>query len=448
MRHSLRFSIAALFAFALAACSSNISQVQPATATQPVTVARGAVLSLRQVGTITKAQMTAGIAGSAISELGGAPECDVTLYAITYETIGAHGEPANTSEGFFVPAKGCTGPFPLVGYAQGTNVVKAQKITDPTSRNIEPVVIAAIYAAHGDAVAATEFLGLGYSTYRYQPYLVVSAEASAVIDSMRASRNAAKMLGIPLSSVVLLTGHSQGGQAAMGTQRAIEADEPGEFHLIAGAPSSGPYALVRTTLDGVAHPGMSAPIFSAYMLTAYQKTYGNIYTDPTQVFQNPYASGIDSLLPVDTYAEAAALNGKTLPRALSRLLQPAFMKSFTSDPKNGARIDMAKNDLLNGWTPVAPVALCGGSQDPVVEYENSKLAYAYFEKERVKVTLTDVNGLIPSTLPSSEYHDAVLLFCLTLNRVAILDKKPARARASVRMLPGSFSLHPGSDIPE
>jgi hypothetical protein len=442
-----RLLIAVPFACAFAACTSSVSQVQPATS-QPTSIARGAVLALTQVGTITKAQMTAGLVGSTISELGGPPKCDVTLYAITYETIGAHGEPANTSEAFFVPAKGCTGPFPLVGYAQGTNVVKAQKITNPTARNIEPVVIAAIYAAHGDAVAATEFLGLGYSTYPYQPYLVVSAEASAVIDSMRASRNAAKTLGIPLSSVVLLTGHSQGGQAAMGTQRAIEADEPGEFQLIAGAPSSGPYALEQTTLDGVTHPGMGAPTYSTYMLTAYQKTYGNVYTDPTQVFQNPYANGIDSLLPVDTYAEAAALNGKTLPRTLSALLQPAFVKSFMGNPKNGARVDLAKNNLLNGWTPVAPVALCGGSQDPVVDYENSKLAYAYFTKEGVKVSLTDVNGFIPASLPRSEYHDAVLLFCLTLNRVSILDKPPAGSHKLRKMLPGSFSLHPGNDLPE
>jgi Secretory lipase len=448
MRRSLLLSIAVLFAFVCAGCSSSsVTQVQPVTS-QPVTVARGAVLALTKVGTITKAQMTAGIAGSTIAEFGGPPQCDVTLYAITYETIGAHGEPANTSGAFFVPATGCQGPFPLVAYAQGTNVIRAQKITDPTARNIEPVVIAAIYAAHGDAVAATEYLGLGYSTYPYQPYLVVNSEASAVIDSMRASRNAAKTLGVPLSSEVLVTGYSQGGHAAMGTQRAIEADEPSEFHLIAGAPASGPYALEKTTVDGIAHPGMGAPTYSTYMLTAFEKTYDNVYTDPTQVFQNPYANGIDSLLPVNTYAEAVALNGKTLPLALSALLQPAFVKSFTTDPKNGARVDLGKNDLLNGWKPVAPVALCGGSKDPVVNYENSQLAYAYFQKEGVKVTLTDMNGYIPPTLPRSEYHDAILLFCLTYNRATFLDKKPNGAHTFRSMRAGTFSLHPGNAIPE
>jgi Secretory lipase len=434
---------AAPFAIALTACTSTVSGVQP-NLQPPVAVSRGAILSMAHVGTITKAQMSAGIVGQAITGTGGPPQCDVALYEITYETIGAHGEPANTSGGFFVPLKGCKGPFPLVGYAQGTNVVKAQKITDPTKRNIEPVVVAAIYAAHGDAVAATEYLGLGYSTYPYQPYLVVSAEASAVIDSMRAARNAAKVLGIPLSSTVLLTGHSQGGQAAMATQKVIEADEPGEFKLIAGAPSSGPYALEQTTVGGFNTPGLGATTYSTYMLTAYQLTYGNVYATPTDVFRNPYAKGIQTLLPVQTYAESRALNGKTLPLALTALLQPAFIKSFLNDPNNGARVDLAKNDLLDGWTPVAPLDLCGGSKDPVVNYENSKLAYRYFKKRGAKVTLTDVNAHIPSTLPVAEYHDAVLLFCLTLNRVGILDSGVRRTNGRPLAPLTSFQLHPGT----
>ena len=443
MRRPYAFSIVALFALCFSACTSTISPVQPVPQPSTEPLARGAILSMTRVGTITKAQMTAGLIGSTISRVGGAPLCDVSLYEITYETIGAHGEPANTSGGFFVPGTGCKRPYPLVAYGQGTNLTRAMKITHPTARNVEPVVVAAIYASHGDAVAATEYLGLGYSTYPYQPYLVVSAEASAVIDSMRAARNAAQVLGIPLSGKVLITGHSQGGQAAMATQRAIEADEPGEFDLVAGAPSSGPYALEKTTVAGIGHPGLGAAEYSTYMLTAYQRTYGNIYSEPTQVFQDPYAKGIDSLLPVQTYAEQAALNGKTLPKTLAALLQPAFVKSFTTDPKNGARVDLGKNDLLVDWKPVAPMALCGGSGDPVVNYQNSVLAYHYFKSRGARVTLTDVNDYIPGSLPIGEYHDAVLLFCLTLNRVALLDPKAHRAVPRAIRATGSFALHPG-----
>jgi len=424
-----RFLAAAVLAIGASACSGTVGSV-PATA--PVATAspvdRGKILSMTRVTTITKAQMTAGLAGEVISELGGPPKCDVALYEITYETIGVSGEPANTSEGFFVPERGCRGPYPLVGYAQGTNVVKAQKITEPTKQNIEPVVVAAIYAAHGDAVAATEYLGLGYSTYPYQPYLVVDAEASAVIDSMRAARAAAAKLHVPLDGKVLLTGHSQGGQSAMATQRTIEADNASEFHLIADAPSSGPYALTQTLVDGVTNPGQNAPILAAYVLTAYQHVYGNVYAQASDAFKAPYATGIDTLLPVRTYAQAAALVGKTLPLDLHALLQPSFAHAFVNDPSTGGRLDAALNDLLDDWKPVAPLHLCGGSRDPQVEYKNSKLAYAYFKQRGANVTLTDVNKLMPPTVPITEYHDAVLVLCLTLNRVTILDGSPARYR--------------------
>jgi hypothetical protein len=432
MRTSTAMLAGLVFSLALAGCSNSIGTV-PQTGTAPVVPpARGTILSMSLVGTFTKAQMASGIAGPTITELGGAPKCDVTLYAIKYATIGVQGEPADASEAFFVPEKPCSGPFPLVGYAQGTNVVKAQKITQPSKNNAEPRIVAAIYAAHGDAVAATDYLGLGYSSYPYQPYLVIDAEASAVIDSMRASRTAAQRLHVALSGGVLLTGHSQGGQSAMATQRAIERDNAGEFHLIADAPSSGPYALTRTLVDGITHPGQNAPVLAAYVLTAYQHVYGNVYGQPTDAFKLPYANGIDTLLPVATYAQEQALAGTTLPLNLHALLQPAFAKTFATDATTGGRVDATLNDLLTNWKPQAPLDLCGGSRDPQVEFKNSKLAYAYFKRMGANVKLTDVNPFMPSTIPITEYHDAVLVLCLTLNRVAILDGGKSGRRAAFR----------------
>ncbi len=416
MRRLLAFALAGCFASWTAGCGSNSV---PVTAVQP----RGAILSIASVGTITRAQMSAGLAGRVISALGGPPRCNVELYAIKYATIGVRGEPADASAAFFVPKHDCgPGPYPLVGYAQGTNVVKAQMITQPTHRNIEPVIVAAIFAAHGEAVAATDYLGMGLSSYPYQPYLVVDAEASAVIDSLRAARNAARRLGIPLSARVLITGHSQGGQAAMATQRAIEAAGAGEFHLIADAPSSGPYDLTRTTVDGVRHPGQNAPILAAYLLTSYQHVYGNVFSSAAAAFQQPYARWIATLLPVATYAQAAQLEGKTIPLRVDRLLQPAFEQSFVGDPKSGARVDVAANGLLQGWKPVAPLDLCGGSRDPQVEFVNSQLAYAFFKREGANVTLTDVNSLMPPQVHRNLYHDAVLVLCLTLLRARILGR--------------------------
>lgn len=456
MLHRLRTIVAVSFALAVAACSSpTITPGPPAPSlVRPERAARGSMIWLKKVTVFRKAALsgnhtsgTLGFAEQVVSQLGGAPKYDVALYAMLYRTIGVNGEPATASAAFWVPIAGGTGELTLIGYGQGTNVVKAQKITHPTKINIEPQLQAAIFASHGYAMVATDYLGLGYSNYPFEPYLVVDAEASAVIDSMRAARTAAKRLHVPLSGDVFLTGYSQGGQTSLGTEKVIESENSGEFHLVGNSPSSGPYALTQTLLDGMAHPGQNAAVLSTFLLTAYNKTYGNVYTDPSSVFQDPYAKYVNDLIPVRTYTRAAKLQGTLLPLKVKQLLQPSFLTTF-ADASSPARQDVAANDLLDGWTPKAPVYFCGGKRDPQVEFKNAILATAYFQKRGATVKLLDVNKDVPSSVPLSEYHDAVLVLCHTLERVAILDSRKGSVRAGVwpawlRGPIGPFSYPPG-----
>jgi pimeloyl-ACP methyl ester carboxylesterase len=424
-RSLLRSALFALAASGTAACSSNSSPAAPFRTPAP-SVQRGTVDALVRVTTITKAQMASDYFGAIALEVGGAPLCDVALYSVDYQTIGVRGEQADASAAFFVPQAGCTGPFPLIGYSHGTNLSRSQKITDPasvsftdTAPDSSPVVVAALLAAHGYAVAATDYLGLGLSHYPFHPYLDAEAEASAVVDSLRAARASAKTLGVPLSGAVFLTGHSQGGQSSVATQRAIERDEPGEFTLLGDAPSSGPYALTQTFLDSLAHQSQDAPILATYILTSYQKIYGNVYAQPTDVFKLPYATNIASLLPVANYQQQDLLEGTTLPLSNAALLQPAFVTSFETD---AASVDTAKNDLLGGWTPVAPLFLCGGSGDPEVEYKNATAAQAYFQSVGAKPALVDVNAEVVATgVPKTDYHVTVAFFCLAAARADFFD---------------------------
>ncbi len=421
----------------LAACSAPGARSLPGFAPQAAAPGaarpaagsqRGKLDKLWRVGIISKAQMEKGLFGEVIDSIGGKPKCNVVLYGMKYETIGVHGEAANASAAFFVPGAGCAGPFPLVGYSHGTNPVKEQMISKPsttsateTAPDQNPIVVAAIYAAHGYATAATDYLGLGLSTYSFHPYLVGSAEASAVIDSMRAARAAAATLKVPLSGKVFLSGHSQGGQSTVATQKILEAAGGKEFDLRGSAPSSGPYALTQTFKDSLHHQSQDAPILAAYILPAYQKTYGNVYKSASQIFQSPYANGVDDLLPVQTYKDEKALYGKRLPLQLSQLLQPSFYTSFLHDAKSGARVDTAQNDLIGGWKPKAPIYLCGGDRDPEVEFKNAEAAYAYFHSTGARISLVDVDSLIPSSVPMTDYHVVVALFCLPLARVQFFD---------------------------
>jgi len=222
---------------------------------------------------------------------------------------------------------------------------------------------------------------------------------------------------------VFLSGHSQGGQVAVGTQRAIESGAyKGEFSVLVDAASSGPYALLQTFRDSVHHQSQDAPLLAAYTLTGYQKIYGNLYTDPTQVFKNPYAAGIDTLLPVHSYAQANELLGKTLPLQLTALLQPVWAKNFLVDAKNPAAVAAADNNLIPGWKPIGPIDLCGGKRDPEVEFKNATKAQRYFESVHAHIgPLLDVDEFIPPSVPFTDYHVTVGLFCLTIMREAAFD---------------------------
>jgi pimeloyl-ACP methyl ester carboxylesterase len=449
---SLFFTIAIV---ALAACTSTSVGTMPSQTSQPSPVlARGSIISMGYVTAFTKKQMNGdlGLEGQVITQIGGAPVCTVKLYVIVYQTIGTNGEPATASEGFFVPAGGCKPPFTLVGYGQGTNIVRAQKITNPTPKNVEPVSLASIFAAHGYAVAATDYLGLGYSNYPYQPYLNGNAEASAIVDAMRAARHAARTLHVPLAEKVFLTGYSQGGHSILSAQKVIESENASEFNLIADSPGSGLYAMTRTMLDLLAHPGApekGGAVLWAYIMPGYQKAYGNVYSQAGDMFRNPYAAYIDTLLPVNTYAQAAKLDGKTLPRTGRALLQPAFQTAFPRDPSIGARVDLATNDLVRGWKPKAPVYLCAGSHDPVVEYKNSLIAYRFFLSEGVKVKLYDFDPLVPPSVPRSQYHDAGFVLCHVIERVEILDSMTRAAHAGIPhpTLPGTIGPFESNLLP-
>ncbi|NDC76223.1 esterase, partial [bacterium] len=199
--------------------------------------ARGSLIDSPVVlATLPKAAIDAG----PFKALTGAAKCDVKVVSLNYNTIGVSGELSNASGVMLVPSgTDCTAPTGLVAYAKGTDVQKPRTLANPADG--ETFLLAAMYAAQGYTVVATDYLGFAKSTYSYHPYLHADSEASSVIDSIRAARSAASGVGSTLSGKVMLTGYSQGGHSSMAAHRAIERDNAGEINVVAGAHLAGPY---------------------------------------------------------------------------------------------------------------------------------------------------------------------------------------------------------------
>ncbi|MEO5669302.1 MAG: lipase family protein [Ramlibacter sp.] len=362
---------------------------------------RGALLETPQtLTTLTAAQIDAGTTASGLKPIAGAAQCDVRVVAINYSTVGAHDEETNASGVMLVPAGACAnGQYPLVAYAKGTDVQKPRTLANPSDS--ETFLLAAMYAAQGYAVVATDYLGFAKSNYSYHPYLHADSEASSVIDSIRAARAAAFGQGVGLSGKVMLTGYSQGGHSSMAAHRAIERDLSGEINVVAGAHLAGPYNLSASFKVPNAIAGYQ--FFVPYLVTAWQKVYGNIYTNVTQVFKTPYSNYIETLLPSPTLTYTTLVTTGMLPGdapniARDKVFQSAFIADSQTNPNNSLYLAAKKNDLL-GWSPKARTLLCGGAGDPTVPPAiHRDVAQADFSSRGLtNVTSAEVDPLIQAT---------------------------------------------------
>ena len=381
--------------------------------------------------------------------LSGPPVCDIAIYHIEYETVGGQNEPTTASAALLVPVgidPRCRGDRPIVLYAHGTTTNRAFNLADLSDpANTEGFLLVTFFASQGDIVVAPNFAGYDTSSLPYHPYLVADQQSKDMIDALTAARTA-----LPLASALVthdsgrlfITGYSQGGFVAMATHRALQAlGQP----VTASAPLSGPYALAAF-VDAIFEGEVSsnATVTSAFLINAYQNSYANIYSSPTDVFMAPYASGIQHLLPTDIarsqlYAEGklpkfamfsasapdpayAAMTPATTPISLApvfalgfgsgNLISNDYRLSYLTDavqhpdggfptittgvaaasPTLAFRQALKANDLRD-WSPTAPVLLCGGGQDPTVFWFNAQLMEDYWSSHTPgSVTVLDLEA--------------------------------------------------------
>jgi hypothetical protein len=352
--------------------------------------------------------------------LAGDPVCDVQVQYIQYTTLGGASEKTAASGALMVPSgtdARCAGTRPILLYAHATHPEKAYNLaaladsSNPAST--EGLTLAALFATQGYIVVAPNYAGYDSSPLGYHPFLNAQQQSGEMIDALSAAKMALAPLAprVSAGSKLFLTGYSQGGHVAMATHRAMQ---QAGLPVTASAPMSGPYALAQELDDnfaGQVHIGST--LFGTFMATSYQKSYGGIYAQPTDLYESNWASGIETLLPGVDAAAVLESTGKLPQFALFSAtppqappgsgLQPAidamtpptgttmdavFARGFgtgnlftnsarlaylqdlltnPANPRNGLRIAARANDL-RGWTPLAPVLLCGGAGDATVSF--------------------------------------------------------------------------------
>ncbi|MBP8307991.1 MAG: prolyl oligopeptidase family serine peptidase [Burkholderiaceae bacterium] len=421
----VRLAAVTLLAALLAACGSSDNHND-----------RGAMKSTTQTAAVPKASIDASVAAQpGLDQLIGAAaaRCDVSVNRLIYDTRDPQDNDAEASAGVLIPS-GCTGPFPILVYHHGTSVLKADTMSDPA--NGEMGLQMAMYAAQGYVVVMPDYHGYSGSTMNYHPYLNAANTAVVSIDALRAAKKMVTDKGVALSGKLFLAGYSQGGHAAMATQRALEKDYRQEFTVTASVPMSGPYVLSQTIIDQVDNPaGQRMTLFAPMIFVGFQKAYGDVYANPNEVFQSPWVNGIESLLPGALTGTQLFTQGK-LPLAIrgpGGLLTDTFINRFKTDVTYPARKRAMENDLLD-FKPTAPTALCAGARDPVVPAKNMITAVTYFAGQGVQVTPVDVEQVpqfraaidaqVAAAPDLSTYHaNIVLPLCASVAKNQFFDPR-------------------------
>jgi len=469
----------------LSACSNNDDNdndapeppppVQPP-APPPTTAGTLTETPPTRLSSLTADQLIAAVnlnsAGSRILDLIIDPECGVDVHQIRYNTLDPAGAATTASGALMIPTgtnAACQGARPIVVYDHGTSAEKSYNIADLNNPdNAEGLLIAAAFAAQGYIVVAPNYVGYDTSTLTYHPYLHADQQAKETSHALSAARSALPTSFAPTvtdSGRLFLTGYSQGGYVAMATHRLLQANG---VAVTAAAPMSGPYAL--SAFGDAVFQGQvinSAPLLVSWLMTGYQRVYGNIYSAPTDAFEARYATSIDALLPTtgtrsQLYDQGllpreqlfnstppdpayAAYTPATTPSDLApvfargfgteALITNAFRLNYLQDslahpdggfptatdglppaaPANPLRIAFKANDLRN-WTPTSPVLLCGGHDDPTVLYMNTQLMQTYWSNSgaTASIRVLDVDDD-----PSISDPDATLKLAFNATKEAL-----------------------------
>jgi len=449
--------LAALAALVLAACGGGSSSTSGASSsTQAGALIYNPPFRVASVNaTDFAASLGATSSGQSLLEVAGAPKCGIDFYYFQYQTVGAKGEQTTASGAIMVPngsATGCSGKLPILLYTHGTASTKSYNIANPADSNNEAwstasggsegPIVAAMYAAQGYIVVASNYAGYDVSPLPYHPYLVGAQQSQDVINALTAARTALKggLSGASDSGKLFITGYSQGGYVAMATYRAMQA---ANMPVTAVSPMSGPYALEAFGDASVfGEVTLGSTVEYTFVIDAYQHAYGDLYNATTDVFSSTYATGIDTLLPgsysfsglvsagkvpqtalfsntatglapLDTLtagitaASPLAALGFGNPYLINNSVRIAYAADALANPDHGLsvvapfgglapwmgaadvavsastptyalRAHLRQNDLRTNWAPGVPMLLCGGHDDPEVPYPTNTGVMSHF----------------------------------------------------------------------
>jgi len=214
---------------------------------------------------------------------------------------------------------------------------------------------------------------------------------------LRAVRHYLTGHGVTARRDVLASGFSQGASAALGLGRALAHGADPYFRIGALAPISGVYDLpgveVPAIVDGdlvTLNPdpvegAKNAVLYTALGLVAFNRVHP-FFTSPSEIFQAPYASTIETLLD-GNHTVQQLVDGT--PAQLSELLTPRGF-ALMRHPTGGLATALTIDSSICNWTPQVPTRLYYATGDEQAVNANTFHCQAAFAAHGATVSTVDL----------------------------------------------------------
>ena len=313
----------------------------------------------------------------------------VRSFAFEYTTTGPFGEPRKASALALLPVTP-TGAVATVAYMHGTATKRSEVPSSGTY--FENVEAAVFFAARGRLVVMPDYLGLGASDLSYHPYLHRETLAAAGRDALIAAAELARQKALALNGDLFVMGYSQGGFAAGALQRRL-AQAPLSALALRGTMSiAGPLDLskamdVYLSTDPATGRDSGRSMFAAYTVWSFQRVYGDLYSQATEVFNPPYAGQINTLFDGTRDGDVIAA---ALPASPRQLLTPGALAA-TLNGSNRIAARIRDNDVID-VNPAAPLVSCHGTDDDSVPFTSTTSARSRLAARGFTLAVVELTG--------------------------------------------------------
>lgn len=322
------------------------------------------------------------------------PKAHVDFFRVSYTTEYPAGEPITASGVFMIP-NGYDASFPTVVYTHGTitpSETPSRCIADPSTYTIELLLGAELSSAFRCAVLIPDYVGYGDSDHLIHPYIHTGSLGQASIDFIRAFREYTATPGTNLAfnPQVLITGYSEGGNAAVALQQKIQETASGELTVRKTIAGSGAYDNVALATTFIRQQQALSPRFVSSYLWAigmykadygYSKSYHQIFSDDDH-----------TLLQANNYP-LAYFATESLPLHTDPSL--LFRQGFREGVLNGTDtefLSLLKENSLVDFAPADSLIFVCGTADDWVYPENTRNAFHAMASKGCKVKMYEYPG--------------------------------------------------------